>query len=63
MYFPFFIPQHGGKRSAVRPQTILSEFPHKKGCLQDRFYPVFANILVYKTGLYMFFVRLSMVFY
>ena len=27
MYFPFFIPQHGGKRPAVQPQTIDSEFP------------------------------------
>ena len=27
MYFPFFKPQHGSKRSAVQPQTIYSEFP------------------------------------
>ena len=25
MYSPFFIPQHGGKRPAVQPQTIDSE--------------------------------------
>ena len=27
MYFPFFKPQTGGKRSAVQPQTIYSEVP------------------------------------
>ena len=27
MYFPFFKPQTGGKRSAIQPQTIYSEFP------------------------------------
>ena len=27
MYFPFFKPQTGGKRSATQPQTIYSEFP------------------------------------
>ena len=27
MYFPFFKPQTGGKRSATQPQTICSEFP------------------------------------
>ena len=32
LYFPFFKPQSGGKRSAVQPQTIYSEFPkcHKE---------------------------------
>ena len=25
MYSPFFIPQHGGKRPAVQPQTVDSE--------------------------------------
>ena len=28
MYFPFFKPQTGGKRSAAQPQTIYSEFPY-----------------------------------
>ena len=27
LYFPFFKPQTGGKRSAAQPQTIYSEFP------------------------------------
>ena len=27
LYFPFFKPQTGGKRSAVQPQTIYSEVP------------------------------------
>ena len=27
MYFPFFKPQTEGKRSAIQPQTIYSEFP------------------------------------
>ncbi len=27
LYFPFFKPQTGGKRSAIQPQTIYSEFP------------------------------------
>ena len=27
MYFPFFKPQTGGKRSATQPQTIYSEVP------------------------------------
>lgn len=27
MYFPFFIPQAGGKRSAAQPKTIYSEVP------------------------------------
>ena len=27
VYFPFFKPQTGGKRSAIQPQTIYSEFP------------------------------------
>ena len=30
MYFPFFKPQTGGKRSAIQPQTIYSEFPKEK---------------------------------
>ena len=31
MYFPFFKPQTGGKRSAAQPQTIYSEFPSLHG--------------------------------
>ena len=27
LYFPFFEPQSGSKRSAVQPQTIYSELP------------------------------------
>ena len=27
MYFPFFVPKAGGKRSAVQPKTIYSEVP------------------------------------
>ena len=27
MYFPFYKPQTGGKRSAIQPQTIYSEVP------------------------------------
>ena len=27
MYFPFFKPQTGGKRSAAQPRTIYSEVP------------------------------------
>ena len=27
LYFPFFVPQTEGKRSAVQPPTIYSEFP------------------------------------
>ena len=27
VYFPFFKPQTGGKRSAIQPQTIYSEVP------------------------------------
>ena len=30
MYFPFFVPQTGSKRSAAQPQTIYSEFPYIK---------------------------------
>ena len=30
MYFPFFEPQPGSKRSAVQPQTIYSEFTQTK---------------------------------
>ena len=30
LYFPFFKPQTGGKRSAVQPPAIYSEFPDKK---------------------------------
>ena len=29
LYFPFFKPQIGGKRSATQPQTIYSELPKK----------------------------------
>lgn len=29
MYFPLCKPQSGGKRSALRPPTIYSEFPQK----------------------------------
>ena len=31
LYFPFFKPQTGGKRSAAQPQTIYSEFPYNEG--------------------------------
>ena len=53
----------GAKDPLSSRKRFYQRFPIKKGCLQDRFYPVFANILVYKTGLYTVFFRLSMVFY
>ena len=35
MYFPFFEPQSGSKRSAVQPQTIYSEFPQVIDAKED----------------------------
>ena len=58
MYFPFFEPQSGSKRSAVQPQTIYSEFPerivhfyslssiaHSTGVIKS-FYPMNAVVLL-----------------
>ena len=41
MYFPFFKPQTGGKRSAIQPQTIYSEFPY----FSAEYYSIFPPIV------------------
>ena len=53
MYFPFFIPKAGGKRSAAQPKTIYSEVPWQFDAEKEGAKPLFVHKFdFYSLGAY-----------